>query len=376
MSRNRSLVTAFAAVALFGACGGAPHGVPVRVIIPKGSTFKEATDSLERAKLVSWPRIFRLYGRFTGGDRNIKPGTYLLKHDTPWPDIVSALNGGKGLVNSITVPEGFSLRQIVPLMSRKLSVPADSVAAAVRDTALLSRLDLPNETLEGYLFPDTYAFPEGTTARQAVREMVQRFEREWKPAWDARLPELKINRNDLVTMASIVEKEAIRPEERPVIAAVYYNRLRKGMLLQADPTVQYALPQHVGRVLYRDLKVESPYNTYVHTGLPPGPIASPGAPSLAAAANPASVPYLFFVAAPDGHHEFRMTFAEHTAAIRKIRGIAAPIPPPSRPPPVKVAPAPAKRAAVRRTTTARKAPAKRPPPKTTATTRKKKPATR
>lgn len=350
MSRNRSVALACAFAAIFGACGGTPHGVPVRVIIPKGSTFKEATDSLARAKLVSWPRFFRLYGRATGGDRNIKPGTYLLKQDTPWSDLVSALNGGKGLVNSMTVPEGFSLRQIIPLMSRTLSVPIDSVAAAVRDTALLSRLDLPNPTLEGYLFPDTYAFPDGTTARQAVREMVERFEREWKPAWEARLPELKINRNDLVTMASIVEKEAIKPEERPVIAAVYYNRLRKGMLLQADPTVQYALPQHVGRVLYRDLRIESPYNTYVHPGLPPGPIASPGAPSLAAAANPAEVPYLFFVAAPDGHHEFRMTFAEHTAVIRKLRGIPEP---PPRPPPVR-ATTPSKQKA-----TAKKAPATR-----------------
>jgi UPF0755 protein len=110
------------------------------------------------------------------------------------------------------------------------------------------------------------------------------------------------------------------PEERPVIAAVYYNRLRKGMLLQADPTVQYALGHHVGRVLYKDLAVASPYNTYVHKGLPPGPVASPGVASLAAAANPASVPYLYFVASPDGHHEFRMTLQEHTSAIREVRG--------------------------------------------------------
>ena len=121
-------------------------------------------------------------------------------------------------------------------------------------------------------------------------------------------------------MASIVEREARLPEERPVIAAVYYNRLKKGMLLQADPTVQYALGHHVGRVLYKDLAVASPYNTYVHKGLPPGPVASPGVASLAAAANPASVPYLYFVASPDGHHEFRMTLQEHTSAIREVRG--------------------------------------------------------
>jgi UPF0755 protein len=227
-------------------------------------------------------------------------------------------------VNTITIPEGYTVSQITPLLAKTLQVPADSVQAAMRDTAMLARLDVPNPTLEGYVFPDTYAFPVGTTARQAVREMVYSFERRWKPEWDSSLTDLKINRNDLVTMASIVEKEARLPEERPVIAAVYYNRLRKGMLLQADPTVQYALGHHVGRVLYKDLAVASPYNTYVHKGLPPGPVASPGAASLSAAANPANVPYLYFVASQDGHHEFRTTLEEHATAIRQVRATAPP----------------------------------------------------
>jgi peptidoglycan lytic transglycosylase G len=311
---------ALVAACLFAfACAGQPHGAATRVIIPRGATFGQAADSLARTGLVGSPRMFRLYGRLTGGDRNIKPGTYLLKHGTPWKDIISALNGGHGLVNTITIPEGYSLSQITPLLARTLKVPAESVQAAVRDTALLARLNIPNPTVEGYVFPDTYAFPLGTTARQAVREMVYAFERRWKPDWDSSLVELKINRNDLVTMASIVEREARLPEERPVIAAVYYNRLRRGMLLQADPTIQYALGHHVGRVLYKDLAVASPYNTYIHKGLPPGPVASPGAASLAAAANPANVPYLYFVASKDGHHEFRMTLDEHTTAIRQIR---------------------------------------------------------
>lgn len=305
-------------VVLISACGR-PHGAPARVIVPRGSTFKEATDSLAHARLVSWPKMFRAYARITSGDRDIKPGTYLLKQGTPWTDIISALNGGKGLVNSITIPEGFSLQQIVPLLAKTLSVPQDSVNAAVRDTALLARLDIPTPTLEGYLFPSTYAFPAGTTARLAVSEMVREFERQWQPSWDARLPELKINRHDLVTMAAIVEKEAKLPEERPVIAAVYYNRLRDGQRLEADPTVQYALGRHVTRVLYRDLEIESPYNTYKHIGLPPGPIASPGAASLAAAANPARVPYKYFVASPDGHHEFRTTLGAHAAAKKTAR---------------------------------------------------------
>jgi UPF0755 protein len=323
------------------ACAGQPHGAPARVIIPRGATFGQAADSLAHSGIIGSPKLFRLYGRFTGGDRNIKPGTYLLKHGTPWHDIVSAMNGGHGLVNTITIPEGYSVSQITPLLAKTLQVPVDSVQAAMRDTAMLARLDVPNPTLEGYVFPDTYAFPVGTTARQAVREMVYSFERRWKPEWDSSLTDLKINRNDLVTMASIVEKEARLPEERPVIAAVYYNRLRKGMLLQADPTVQYALGHHVGRVLYKDLAVASPYNTYVHKGLPPGPVASPGAASLSAAANPASVPYLYFVASPDGHHEFRTTLEEHTSAVRQVRATA----PAKKPTPRMLAMAPTRAAA-------------------------------
>jgi UPF0755 protein len=308
-----------AACVFVAACAGEPHGAPVRVIIPRGANFGQAADSLSHTGVIGSAKLFKLYGRVIGGDRNIKPGTYLLKHGTPWNSIIDALNGGHGLVNTVTIPEGWTIAQITPALAKTLKVPAESVTAAVRDTTLLARLDVPNPTLEGYLFPDTYAFPLGTTARQAVREMVYSFERRWKPSWDSAALAMKINRNDLVTMASIVEKEARLPEERPVIAAVYYNRLRKGMLLQADPTVQYALGHHVGRVLYKDLAIKSPYNTYVNKGLPPGPIASPGVASLAAAASPANVQYLYFVASQDGHHEFRMTLEQHATAVRQVR---------------------------------------------------------
>ncbi len=310
----------FAAL-LVSACGG-PHGAPMRVIIPRGASFSEATDSLAKAQIVKWPMGFRLMARFSREDRNIKPGTYLLKKGTAWSEVLTALNGGLGVVNSVTIPEGFELRQIIPLLAKRLDLSVDSINAAVRDTALRARLDIPTRTLEGYMFPDTYAFPDGTKARDAVTEMVQRFEREWKPAWDERLTELAMNRNDIMTLASIIEKEARLPEERAVISAVYHNRLKKQMLLQADPTVQYALPAHTARVLYRDLSVESPYNTYKYAGLPPGPIASPGGPSIVAALFPAKVEYLYFVAFPDGHHEFRTTLAEHEKAKKQSQSAA------------------------------------------------------
>ncbi|HVF39652.1 MAG TPA: endolytic transglycosylase MltG [Gemmatimonadaceae bacterium] len=317
MTRNILLLVAFATLG----CAQTPRGAPIRVIVPRGATFSAATDSLSRAGLVGSPTLFKLYARFKRSDRNIKPGTYLLKRGTPWPDIVSALNGGRGLVNTITIPEGFSLLQIVPQLSQALSVPPDSVQAAVRDTAILRRLEIPTPTLEGYLFPDTYAFPDGTKAREAVGEMVKRFEREWKPDWTTQLAKTGLKRHEVVTLASIVEREAKVPAERPVIAGVYMNRLRAKMLLQADPTVQYAHGKHSPRVLLKDLQIDSPYNTYRYTGLPPGPIASPGGPSLSAALRPDSVPFLYFVAHPDGHHEFRRTLAEHETAVRAVRAI-------------------------------------------------------
>jgi UPF0755 protein len=316
---TRSLLALAAAAAFLSGCG-TPHGAPVRVIVPKGASFATATDSLGKAGLVGSKPFFRLYARFTEKDRNIKPGTYLIRRGTPWSEIVAALHGGHGLVNTITIPEGFTVAQIAPLLAQALTVPADSVAAALGDTTLLLRLAIPIKSLEGYLFPDTYAFPDGMKAREAILEMVKRFEREWKPEWNARLRDLGMTRHEVVTLASIVEREARIPAERPVIAGVYRNRLRAKMPLQADPTVQYARGRHAARVLLKDLEIDSPYNTYKYPGLPPGPIASPGGASLVAALFPADVDFLYFVAAPDGHHEFRRTLAEHQAAVRAVRG--------------------------------------------------------
>jgi UPF0755 protein len=302
------------ALALAGCVRG---GRPVRVIVPQGASFSTATDSLARAGIIKVPPLFRLYAKLRGGDRHIKAGTYLLRRGSSWGSVLTALRGGKGLVYTVTIPEGFALSQIVPLVARVLEVPTDSVIAAVRDTALLHRLSVPTPTLEGYLFPDTYTFLPGTSARAAVGTMVRRFEQVWRPEWTPRLDSLDMSRHQVVTLASIVEREAKRPDERPVIAGVYRNRLRAGMRLEADPTVQYARGVHTNRVLFKDLDVDSPYNTYKYAGLPPGPIASPGAASLRAALYPADVPYKFFVAYPDGHHVFTVDFAQHTIARRQ-----------------------------------------------------------
>jgi UPF0755 protein len=319
-SRARRFIRGSALALSFAAVGcGSGTGSAVRVTIPTGANMRVASDSLAKAGVIQWPRLFRVYASLRHHDRLIRSGTYMLHRDAGWGFVLDALRAGKGIVHVVTIPEGFSLFQIEPLIAAKLGQPIDSVEAAVRDTALLHQLDIPTKTVEGYLFPDTYVFQDRTSAAGAVDAMVKRFEQVWKPEWSARLDSIHLSRNDVMALASIVEKEARLPEERPVIAAVYLNRLRAGMLLQADPTVQYALGKHVARVYYKDLEVESPYNTYKHKGLPPGPIASPGKPSIEAALYPANVPYEYFVAFPDGHHEFRRDLAGHEQAKLQAR---------------------------------------------------------
>ena len=294
-------------------------GPPQRVVIPAGASFRDAADTLARRGIVRFPRAFRAYASFTRRDRSIRAGTYEFRGTQGWNDLLDALAAGRGLVHTFTIPEGYAISSIRTVIAKSLGVPAESVDVAARDTALRRRLDVPTPTLEGYLFPDTYTFPPGATAREAVTTMVERFEQVWKDEWDAPVRAMAMSRHDIVSLAAIIEKEARLSEERPVISAVYHNRLKIRMPLQADPTVQYALGRHVDRVMFKDLEIDSRYNTYRYPGLPPGPIASPGAASLEAAVYPAQVPFLFFVAHPDGHHEFRRTFREHSAAIRQMK---------------------------------------------------------
>ena len=316
----RSTRRALAALLLLvaAACGGA-RGPMRRVTIPKGASFRIAAESLAANGFVGNARLFGLYATIRGRDRSMRYGTYMLAPGASWAELLDDLRRGKGIVHTVTIPEGYDLAQIVPLLAEALGVSRDSLEMAVRDTSLLHELDAPTPNLEGYLFPDTYTFADKVTAHEAVRTMVRRFQSLWNPEWNAALDSLKLSRHDAVTLASIVEREVRRREEGPVVAAVYLNRLRAHIPLQADPTVTYALGKRPGRVYYKDLRINSAYNTYRVLGLPPGPIGSPGLASLTAAIHPAKVPYRFFVAHPDGHHEFRRTFREHLEAIRLVR---------------------------------------------------------
>ncbi len=307
------------AVALVAAaCGGEGNA---RVTVPSGASMRVAADSLEAAGVIGSAKAFSFYAKLTGRDRSIKQGTYLLDRGASWNEVIDALVAGRGIVFTVTIPEGWDLKAIVPAVAEVMKVPAPMLDSAIRDTALIRRLGIPVPTLEGYLFPETYLLPEGTPALPIVRRLVAEFERRWKPEWNAQLEKLGMTRHQVVTLASIIEKEARVASERPIISGVYHNRLKRRMLLQADPTVLYALGRHAARVLYRDLEVKSPYNTYRNVGLPPGPIASPGIASIEAALFPADVPFLYFVAHPDGHHEFRATMREHNEAVRQMRAL-------------------------------------------------------
>jgi len=316
--RRRGHAMASLALVLAAACGGEGNA---RITVPMGASMRIAADSLEAAGVIRSARAFRLYAKLTGRDRSIKAGTYLLDRADSWNEIIKALVEGRGIVLAVTIPEGWDLRTIIPVLADTMKVSPAALDSATRDTALIRRLGVPTPTLEGYLFPETYLIPEGSGPLPIVRRLVAEFERRWKPEWDEQLQKLGMTRHQVITLASIVEKEARVATERPTISAVYHNRLKRGMLLQADPTIQYALGKHTARVLYRDLEVKSPYNTYQNVGLPPGPIASPGSASIEAALFPADVPFLYFVAHPDGHHEFRTTFSEHNEAVRKMRAL-------------------------------------------------------
>jgi UPF0755 protein len=274
--------------------------------------------------LISSRRWFRLLGRVRGVDRRLRAGVYDIPREGDSWEILSVLASGRVATVRFTAPEGLTLRELAQLAQERLGLPADSVLAAARDSELRARFHVAAPTAEGYLLPETYQLPLPVSASDLVRAMLEQLDRQWRPEWNQRLDSLGWSRAQVLTLASIVEGEARHDDERFLIAGVYANRLRRGMALEADPTVQYAIEQRTGhrkqRLYFKDYDTVSPYNTYLHAGLPPGPVNSPGIASIEAALHPADVPYLYFVAGPDGRHVFSRTMSEHAEAIRKLRG--------------------------------------------------------
>lgn len=294
----------------------------VEVVIPGGATAIQIGQTLRTAGLVQYPRAFALTARISGSEGSLKAGRYRFPLDASWFEMLEALERGTVETVTLTIPEGLTLWQVSVRVAAFTGLEVDSVRTLLADSLFVASLNVPGPTLEGYLYPDTYRFSENLPAQAILREMVSQYHEFWTPERRAALSSIGLTERELVTLASIVEKEARVAAERPVIAGVYWNRLQLDMLLQADPTVQYALggePRE--RLLYSDIDAvaDHPYNTYTQPGLPPGPIASPGEASLDASLTPAEVPYLFFVAHPDGSHEFTRTNREHINAKNRIR---------------------------------------------------------
>jgi UPF0755 protein len=314
-------------VPALSACGVSDK--TARVNLPQGASFGAVTDSLKAHSVIESPFWFKLLAKVRRVERSVHAGMYEFPAGTtPWKALTMLAHGQKAALR-FTVPEGLTILDVAGLASERLGIPEDSFIKAARDSAAASALlGMRVPSFEGFLRPETYIVPAETRARELVRIMADGFNAEWQPGWSARLDTLKMSRLALVTLASIVEGEARADEERETIAGVYHNRLRIGMPLQADPTVQYAIflkrGRRKARLFNKDYEVESPYNTYLNRGLPPGPVNSPSRRSLEAALYPANVRYLYFVARPDGRHVFSRTYGEHLRAIRKIRQAGQP----------------------------------------------------
>ncbi|MDX6768883.1 MAG: endolytic transglycosylase MltG [Elusimicrobiota bacterium] len=308
MRRALLAAAAAAALAVVVAALALRPGATVRVEIPEGLSARQTASLLASKRVVPSAFAFRLFLKVTGFDRALKPGAYDLRVNEPLTSLTRKLTLGLTADVKVVIPEGFMARQIAERLE----------AAGVAKAAEVMKL-VGDRRLEGRLFPSTYQIPLNHGAERVLKMMNDEFERQIVAAYKAASPRPVLSLEDALILASIVEREAVLPAERPMIAAVYLNRLKKGMRLQADPTTQYALG-HWKKVLTRsDLQNPSPFNTYAHKGLPPAPICSPGRGSFEAVLKPASTRALYFVADTTGGHVFSETNEEHSAARQRYK---------------------------------------------------------
>jgi len=293
------------------------------VLIPRGASVETIAGILKADGLVKSPELFALAARVLGYDRHLKAGRYTIPVGASIYRILRQLSSGMGKQDMVTVPEGLRTDEIARVLAAQSKTDPSRFMALTRDSSFAASLGVPADRLEGYLYPDTYPFYPLLSAEEVARVMVGRALRVFEE--EMALPGARegLTMHELVTLASIVEAEAMVPSERPRIAAVFYNRLRRGMMLQSDPTVSYALGIFRNRVYYSDLNVKSPYNTYRNRGLPPGPICSPGRAAFHAVLFPLpDSTELYFVARGDGTHIFTKSWEDHLAAIAHVRAVA------------------------------------------------------
>ncbi len=287
--------------------------------IPKGLSFHQIAEHLQSENLIAHEWFFSGVARLKGEDRKIIPGEYELHAGMRPTEILSKLVEGRIYYHTVTIPEGFTIEQIANLLAAKELTDRAAFLRLTRDPNLIRSLKLHVSSLEGYLFPDTYFFSRPTLPDVIIRTLVRRFWEVFSPALQARTRDLDMTIQEVLTLASVIEKETGLSQERPLVSGVFHNRLRKNIPLQSDPTVIYALKDFDGNIRKEDLLVESPYNTYLVAGLPPGPIANPGEEAIRAALFPTPTDFVYFVSRNDGSHEFSSTLAEHNHAVEKYQ---------------------------------------------------------
>jgi UPF0755 protein len=289
---------------------------PVTFVVPNGATLGEVAASLGTAGILAHPLAFRILARLRGDEAGVQSGEFLFPAHQSTDEILRRLISGTAAARWVTFPEGFTAREI----GRRLGAGELVAPAAFDRYAARTSLDVDGTrtpSLEGYLFPSTYLIPVGATPAGIAGILTGQFFRELPPDAAARAHRLGLTVPQVITVASLIEREAQADDERALMAGVYYNRLRAGMPLQVDATIEYVFPEHRTVITRRDLEIDSPYNTYLHTGLPPTPIANPGKASIDAAFAPTPSQYLYYVYKGNGHHAFAKTLEEHEANVAR-----------------------------------------------------------
>ena len=290
--------------------------------IERGVHVKAIAKKLEREKIIKNSTAFLIGYKIFFKNKSLKAGEYLFYFPVSCHQVLSKLIKGEILLHLITIPEGLTIEEIAEIYKEKLGISKEEFLKATKSTNLIKEIDKKARDLEGYLFPETYHFPKGISADKIVETMILQFKKIFDEKWRKRALDLGMNVREIVILASLIEKETSVPEEKPLISAVFHNRLKKGMKLECDPTIIYALKRegkYENRIRTRDKKFDSPYNTYLYYGLPPGPICNPGRESLKAALFPAPVKYLYFVSKNDGTHYFSFSLREHNRAVQKYQ---------------------------------------------------------
>ncbi len=287
--------------------------------VPRGAMLGAVARELERAGLIRSALGFRVLARVTGRANGLRAGEYALSPALAADQVLDRLTRGAVMTHRVSLPEGLTMHEVAARFEEAGLVSAEEFVAVASDPTLPVLLGVDGTDLEGYLFPETYELAKGLAAREIVRLMVEQFQEVWRRI-EPLAAQKALSMRNVVVLASLVEKETGAPEERPLVAAVFHNRLARGMRLETDPSVIYGIPDFDGNLRRVHLEDESnPYNTYRIAGLPPGPIANPGEASLRAVVEPAESEYLFFVARKDGTHHFSRSYAEHVRAVDRYQ---------------------------------------------------------